>query len=190
MCRRLIRIVAFVLAVTFSSPSFAAVDYQVEAQQEVIALAKHFKPIGVLKQKDNGYLYVEVSNDFIGQLLPLIQAQGRLVPPRHYTSKKGIGAHISVMYENERIDREIWNIAEIGQEFTFEVKELRTVKLTRDGKMRKLWLLAVEAPALERLRERYGLSPRLKGHDFHITLATQVPGGKIQFAPELVPDAA
>jgi hypothetical protein len=36
--------------------------------------------------------------------------------------------------------------------------------------------LAVSCPELEALREKYGLSPRLKGHDFHITICTQVPG--------------
>ncbi len=191
MYQRFIRIVAFAVVLMLSSSSFSfASDYQVEPQQEVVSVAKQFKAIGVLKQKDNGYLYVEVSNDFIGQLLPLIQAQGQLVPPRHYTSKKGIGAHISVMYENERIAEEIWNIAEIGQSFSFTVKELRTVKLSRDGKMRKLWLMAVEAPALERLREKYGLTSRLKGHDFHITLATQIPGEKIPFTPPIVAEAA
>lgn len=182
MYKRFIRIVAIAVVLTLTSTPFSfASDYQIEPQQEVIAVAKQFKAIGVLKQKDNGYLYVEVSNDYIGQLLPLIQAQGRLVPPRHYASKKGIGAHISVMYENERIAQEIWNISEIGQTFSFTVKELRTVKLSRDGKMRKLWLIAVEAPALERLREKYGLTSRLKGHDFHITLATQIPGEIIPF---------
>lgn len=106
----------------------------------------------------------------------MIEAQGKIVPPRHYTSKKGIGAHISVMYENEQILNEIWEIKELGQEFTFTVMELRTVKLNKDNKVKKLWLLAVAAPDLERLRESYGLSSRLKDHDFHITIGTQVPG--------------
>ncbi len=42
--------------------------------------------------------------------------------------------------------------------------------------MKKLWLLAVAAPDLEKLRESYGLSSKLKNHDFHITIGTQVPG--------------
>ncbi|HEV8051285.1 MAG TPA: hypothetical protein VGP47_02240 [Parachlamydiaceae bacterium] len=165
-----------ILAATLVSPAFAAVDYQVEYQPQVIEKVVQYEQKGILKQKDNGYLYVEVSNDFIAEALPWIDAQGKLVPPRHYVSKKGIGAHISVMYENELIQNEIWEISELGQEFTFTVMELRTVKLTRDNKMKKLWLIAVAAPELEKLREDYGLSPRLKGHDFHITICTQVPG--------------
>lgn len=164
------------LAAVFATPLHAAVDYHVEDQPQVIEQVVLLEQKGILKQKDNGYLYVDVSNDFITQSLPLIEAQGKLVPPRHYTSKKGIGAHISVMYENEQIDNEIWEVKELGQEYTFTVIELRTVKLNKDKKMQKLWLIAVAAPELEKLRESYGLSSKLKGHDFHITIGTQVPG--------------
>jgi hypothetical protein len=162
---------------------FAEQDYQIEFQPQVIEKVIQFEQKGILKQKDNGYLYVEVSKDFIAQVLPLIEVPGRIVPPRHYTSKKGIGAHISVMYENERIMNEIWEIKELGQEFSFKIKELRTVKLTKDNQVKKLWLIAVEAPELERLRESYGLSSKLKGHDFHITIGTQVPGKPVFCQP-------
>lgn len=165
-----------ILASSLVSPVWAAVDYQVEHQPQVIEQVIQFEQKGILKQKDNGYLYVDVSNDYIAAALPLIEAPGKLVPPSHYTSKKGIGAHISVMYENELIDHEIWEIHELGQEYTFTILELRTVKLNKDGKMKKLWLLAVAAPELEALRTSYGLSPKLKGHDFHITIGTQIPG--------------
>ena len=164
------------LSLTFILPVFADKDYQVEYQPEVLEKVMQYEQTGILKQKDNGYLYVEVARDFIAEALPLIDAQGKLVPPRHYTSKKGIGAHISVMYENEQIANEIWEIKELGQEFTFTVMELRTVKISRENKLKKLWLLAVAAPELERLRESYGLSSLLKGHDFHITIGSQIPG--------------
>lgn len=165
-----------ILTTSLSLAAFAAEDYQIENQPQVIETVVQIEQKGILKQKDNGYLYLEVSKDFIAQALPLIDVPGKIVPPRHYTSKKGIGAHISVMYENEQISNEIWEIQELGQEFTFTVMELRTVKLNKDNKMKKLWLIAVAAPELERLRESYGLSSKLKNHDFHITIGTQVPG--------------
>lgn len=172
-------IAAAVMALVFVLPLHAEKDYQVEFQPKVIERAVKIEHTGVLKQKDNGYLYVEVSNDFIGKILPLIDAPGQLVPPRHYVSKRGIGAHISVMYENEQIQNEIWEIAELGQEYTFTVMELRTVKISRDGRLKKLWLLAVDAPELEELRMRYGLPSKIKGHDFHITIGSQIPGKSI-----------
>lgn len=187
----------YVILTTSVFSPLSAADYQVENQQQVIEKAIQFEHKGTLKQKDNGYLYVEVSKDFIAEILPLIEAQGKIVPPKHYTSKKGIGAHISVMYENEQIMNEIWEINELGQEFSFSVMELRTVKLNKNNKVQKLWLLAVSAPELEQLRESYGLPSLLKGHDFHITIGTQVPG-KAQPQPyefvveeeELVEEAA
>lgn len=164
-------------------------DYQIEFQPRALEQAVRIEQKGVLKQKDNGYLYIEVSNDFIGQILPLIDAPGKIVPLSYYTGKKGIGAHISVMYENEQIENEIWEIRELGCEFTFTVMELRTVKLIKDGRMKKLWLIAVDAPGLESLRQSYGLPPKIKGHDFHITLGTQVPG-QSKAAPEKEREAA
>jgi hypothetical protein len=163
------------LAFSFNSFLYAG-DFCVEDQPQVLEQVLQITPKGTLKQKDNGYLYVEVAGDFIAQALALIDAPGKLVPPRHYTSKKGIGAHISVMYENEQIENEIWEIAELGQEYTFNVIELRTVKINSNNKMKKLWLIAVSCPALEQLREKYGLKPLLKGHDFHITVCSQIPG--------------
>jgi hypothetical protein len=163
------------LSVSLQLPLYGVVDYVVENQPLVLEQVAQFEQKGVLKQKDNGYLYVDVSNDYITYSLPLLDVPGKLVPPSHYTSKNGIGAHISVIYENELIDNEIWEIEELGQEYSFTVMELRTVKMTRDNKIKKLWLIAVDAPELEQLREKYGLSSFLKGHNFHITIGTQVP---------------
>lgn len=175
--------IILIASASLFSPLLAKVDYQVEDQPLVIEKVIQYEQKGILKQKPNGYLYIEVSRDFIAETLPLIAAQSKIVPPQHYTSKKGIGAHISVMYENEQILNEIWQIYELGQEFTFTVMELRTVKLNKNNKVKKLWLIAVAAPELEKLRESYGLPPQLNNHDFHITLGTQVPG-KIVEAPE------
>jgi len=61
-----------------------------------------------------------------------------------------------------------------GSVVIYATTPLRTVKLTNNNKLRKLWLLAVQAPELERLRESYGLANKLKSHDFHITIGTQV----------------
>lgn len=179
-------LVTVLLTTTLFTSAYAAPvpDYQVVDQPWVVEKVLQCKQKGVLKQKDNGYLYLEVSKDFIAQALPLLDAQGKIVPPRHYTSKKGIGAHISVMYENEQIQNEIWEIQELGQEFTFSVIELRTVIVNSRGRLKKLWLIAVASPELEKLRESYGLPSLLKNHDFHITLGSQIPGKPQIKAPQ------
>ena len=121
--------------------------------------------------------------------MAVLEHRGKIVPPRHYQSKKGIGAHISVMYENEQILHEIWEIAELGQEYQFTVLELRTVKIRRNNKLKKLWLIAIAAPELEALRTKYGLSPKLKGHDFHITIGSQIPSAKCVKKPSMLEKA-
>ncbi|CDR35181.1 hypothetical protein [Criblamydia sequanensis] len=173
---RFLSALLFFLTISFTPLTSYAGDWVLEDQAHVMDEAREICAPGILKQKDNGYLYVQVDNRFVTQILPLIQVDGKIVPPVHVTSKKGIGAHISVMYENERIDNEIWTITELGSEFSFQVIELRTVKIVKEGKAKKLWLLAVSCPELSVLRESYGLKPLLKGHDFHITLGYQIPG--------------
>src|SRR4029079_7374443 len=86
---------------------------------------------------------------------------------------KAMGAHISVFYEDEMISNGIWLLEQAGEWFNFEVKEFRYLeRKTAKGKQ-KLWLIAVDAPGLQRLRMHYGLKPKLHGHDFHITIGTE-----------------
>ena len=166
--------------------AFAKVDYQVEPQPQVVEMALSLENCGELKQKDNGYLYVDVSDKFIAEILPLLECPGRIAPPSHYTSKKGIGAHVSVMYENERITNDLWEIAELGETYAFDVTELRSLKVAnRDGHMKKLWLIALDAPQLEQLRESYGLAPKLKGYQLP---AAKNPEGEVEIEILFVED--
>lgn len=171
------------------SSALLASDYRIEDQPQVIEKVIQYEQTGILKQKPNGYLYLEVSGNYVADALELIESPGKIVPPRHYSSKKGIGAHISVMYENEQILNEIWEIKELGQTYTFQILELRTVILNKDNQVKKLWLIAVSSPELEALRMSYGMPPLLKNHDFHITVGTQVPG-KAAVQEELEQEAA
>jgi hypothetical protein len=160
----------WIAAVLFISAVFAE-PYQVELQPQVLEKVASIEQRGILRQKGNGYVYVEVSNGFISETLPLITAP--LIPSFDYTRENGIGAHISVMNESELISNDIWEIHEVGEEFTFTVIELCTVECSYYNRIRKLWMLRVEAPELEHLRRKYGLSSKLHGHEFHITLGIQ-----------------
>lgn len=57
---------------------------------------------------------------------------------------------------------------EVGQYFHFELKQIVIVKPTKDTSYA---VLQVESPELEKLREKYGLRPKLFGHEYHISLA-------------------
>lgn len=160
----------------FAIPAFAIIDYSIEDQPQVFEKVDEIESKGVLKQKSNGYVYLEVSKDFIKKTIPLIESPGKIVAPKFYKFKKGMGAHISVISEVEQVQNDLWEIKELGQEFSFTVTELRSAKVLRNNKMKKVWFLSVASPELERLRESYGLTPRLNDRDFHITIGVQVPG--------------
>ena len=142
-------------------------DFVTVEHGEMLDLVQRVDAVGQLRLKSNGFVYVEVNNDFIEGVMDLLPTEGEFNPVS--TKPKRMGAHISVMYEDEMIGHEIWNLEEAGQWFTFEVKELRYV--SRGGS--RLWFLAVDAPALQRLRTHHGLKPKLKGHDFHITIGSE-----------------
>ncbi len=143
-------------------------DFFVVECDQVIKTAAKVDAIGQLKLKGNGYVYLDVNNQYVDEICEILPIQGDF--KKLSTDGKKIGAHISVFYEDEMIKHEIWDLKEAGDWFTFEVKELRYIcKKTANGE-KKTWLLVVDAPALERLRAHYGLKPKLLGHDFHMTL--------------------
>lgn len=161
----------FILSLPFSLE--ARIDYRAETQPPAVEKALTFSPQGTLKQKDNGFVYLDVDNAFIDQVVPLLDHEGRLQPLP--TSELSMGAHISVFYEIEQVSPE-----EIGQKFSFEVQEIRSLTLSNRDKCKCLWMIAVHSPELESLRQKYGKSPKLKGHDYHITLGKQLPCKRIK----------
>src|SRR5262245_48731273 len=102
-----------------AGPAFSVLDYIVEDQPEVIEKASELEHIGVLKQKSNGYVYLEVSKDFIKKIIPMIESPGKILAPKFRGAHKGVGAHISVISNLEQVENDIWEIKELGQEFSF-----------------------------------------------------------------------
>ena len=62
-------------------------------------------------------------------------------------------------------------LSETGQKFKFTLKDITTV---HPNKNTHYIILQVIAPELEALRQNYGLSSKLHGHEFHISLAKKV----------------
>lgn len=125
---------------------------------------KNLPQEGVLIQKTDGYVYLKVDDNYIHQLFPLLglEEEGYTEPP-YFRSKEAPGAHISLFNESERIRPE-----EIGKIFPFTLEKIVIVKPAKDTYYA---VLQVNAPALEALRKKYGLNPKLQGHEYHITLA-------------------
>lgn len=151
-------------AVSHFCYSYVALDTQ--AEQEVVVYAqKNLPNVGFLKIK-HGYVYLKVDNKYIKTLLPMLHNPALEEPP--YFRRPGApGAHISVVYTDERGKLPRF-IPEINKTFRFTVIGFKSVTT---GKGKSYYVLTVDSPELEEFRKKYDLSPLLKGHPFHITIA-------------------
>jgi hypothetical protein len=136
---------------------------QSETEERVLNAAQTLPHKGVL-QESMGFVYLHVDDRYIEGLFPLIQNRKYFKPP-YFRQPDGVGAHISVFYTNET--ERIGRINEIGQEYSFKITDLTYVP----PRYRDYIVIEVSSPELEQLRQKYGLSPLLKGHQFHITIA-------------------
>lgn len=141
-------------------------------QPQVLEQAKEYPLEGRLQQTKDGYTYVKVDDRYITDLIRLIDTTGRMRMPRSMTTKNGIGAHISVFYANELQKLKIHELPELGEKYSFKIKEIQTIDQQVLPRQR-LWIITVEAPELEQLRRSYGMKPLLKGHEFHITIGME-----------------
>lgn len=122
---------------------------------------------GTLKRTDDGFVYVNVPNDIINGFYYALEHDETIQPPYRDPKYSGIGAHISAFDSEEIKDRDI---TEVGRRIDYRTKGIFHVDPER-GKMARIWAVEVESPQLEEIRKRYGLSPLLRGHPFHVTFA-------------------
>lgn len=130
---------------------------------EVVDYARQNLPQeGQLIAKPDGFVYLKVDDAYIHSLFPMLGLydEGYKVPPVFRTSESP-GAHITVFYVADQVMPE-----EIGQTFHFELNQIAIVKT----KAAYFAVLQVHSPELEKLREKYGLSPKIYGHEYHISL--------------------
>lgn len=138
---------------------------ELTGQTPVVQWAQdHLPQKGILKEGRDGFVYLKVDDNYIYQLFPMLNEPGYVKPP-YFRRSNSPGAHISVFYVDER--KRTGKISEIGQSFAFQISQLSYVP----PKTREFIVLQVRSPELEQLRSKYGVSPLLKGHDFHITIA-------------------
>lgn len=124
---------------------------------------EHLPHEGVLTKNPDGYIYLKVDDDYIYALYPLldIKKEGFREPP-YFRRKNSPGAHISIFYANDHV-----NPTELGQKFHFIPQRVVRVKNSKAEYV----VLEVQAPEIEKLREKYGFPALLKGKEFHITIA-------------------
>lgn len=156
-------------------------EYQILDASSLIEYAKKKLPLtGTLKCHDlTSYCYLDIDDDFILKLFPFIQELNqneKIQMPNYFSSEKNnIGAHISIVYQDEpnadKIKNDIQN-QKIPDTISFNILEL--IKAPTINKI--LFALTISSPDIERLRTHYDLSSYLnyKGLflvPFHISIA-------------------
>lgn len=142
---------------------------KIEKLDDVSAYVKENLPLeGELKKKNSGYWYVKVQDTYISKIYPQIE---KLLPPgfravNYERRSSGIGAHISVVYENEKTPKELEK--NLGKIYKFIPKGF---KIVRGNRKKEFAVLVIDSPELEKLRGSAKLTPLLQGHEFHISIA-------------------
>jgi hypothetical protein len=126
---------------------------------------------GKLKQTKDGFTYADISNNVIHGLFTLINNDNKEKPP--YFGRDGIGAHISII-SDEEITEDI-KIEELGEEISFTLGSVYSTKPEGWDEMKRVWFVSVDSPEIKKLRKKYKLPETYKdkGHDFHITIAVE-----------------
>lgn len=128
---------------------------------------------GKLKRNAQGLFYLDIDNRFINMMLPFLKAKHLIKPPYFNLFREPDGAHIPVIPAREAAFQYIDEIKEVGQEFTFEIEGLYSMKPTMWPEVEEVWFFKVHSPELEKLRRRYFLPEHPNGHPFHIAIAVK-----------------
>ncbi len=137
----------------------------------ICAYARHvLTEKGILRQDHEGFLYLELPDNFITEIYPWIHDQECEAIPLDYVEPSP--AHIPVILPHEWAQKKGWGaIKELENQFHFEITALRSLKPKRWPGVEKVYLLEVKSHELENLRERYLLPSRIRGHHFHVAVA-------------------
>lgn len=119
---------------------------------------------GELKQQRDGFVYVDVPDSIIAPFMRMLPKE---VEHPDSASDKFSGAHITVMGKSELDGK---RLTEVGTTIRFQLMGLASVKPDGWEGVKEVFFLQVDSPDLEKLRQKYDLSKKHKGHDYHITV--------------------
>lgn len=125
---------------------------------------------GTLQQTEDGFVYLDINNKLMDGLFELIDNDNVVKPPYDQKQYNSVGCHVTVMYADEVKAKEI-EVAEVGQDVTFTLGELKSTKPEGWKGVDEVFFLQIDSPELEKIREKYGLSKKVDGHEYHITVA-------------------
>ena len=147
--------------------------YQAIPQMKLMQWTWNHKPefTAELKQDERGFVYLDLPDEDLIALHELYKEANVELPP--YFGKGRAGAHVSVMSVDEVSSHGGFRVQDVGKKFTFRIVNVDSVKHYGFKGMDKVHYLTLACPQLESLRARYGLDPKMDGHDFHLTFGIQ-----------------
>lgn len=120
--------------------------------------------------KDNDYFFLKIDDDFIHKLYPELTSYENIQKPDYFADPQKIGAHISIIYPEEKT---LLHSENLGGIHTFQIKDLCKTILD----LKEYYVLRVDSPSLDDLRIRHNLPLQPKYKDqifgFHITIAVR-----------------
>ncbi len=139
---------------------------------ELSKLIQGLPKMGKIKIIPGGFSYVDIDDNFIHQVYPLLDYPGAVKPDYFSEENNPIGAHISICYPEECIELDS---SEENKLISFSIVGLFAADLAD----KRYIALKVEAADLLKIRRKYGLTNKLQlaGYliDPHITVATSNP---------------
>jgi hypothetical protein len=164
-------------SVMISSALFAEAD-PIEIEDRIfkkipVSALRSLPHFGVLKINQNGFLYVDVDDNYIHQLIRFIEDEGFEKPP-YFGAPDLVGAHITVgLVENP-------DHVECGRVVSFRPIRCARVTPSSESEIKEAYVIDVEAPDLSEIQKLYGLSNQKI--PFHITVGVKK---KTPFSGEL-----
>lgn len=136
----------------------------------VLNTAKTLEGKGWIQQSDD-YCYLKVDDRFIHSIYPMLTEYGDIEIPDYFNPPDHVGAHISIIYPEERTRPSTENI---GQIHTFKVCKF----IKAQYGLNEYYALSITSPSLNGLRRTHHLStqPTFKGQKimFHITVGVRM----------------
>lgn len=157
----------------FGSFLFASEPVLLKEPKAMTYIEEKLPHEGILSQTEKGFLYVALSREYVFELLPLFSEKNICPPP--YFKEGFVGAHITVALESELRSLKV-KVPFLGQKISFLVLDISEVSLENSSlKADKAYLITIKSSQIEEIRKELGLPPKIKNHEFHITIGISCP---------------
>lgn len=134
--------------------------------------AKQLPQSGYLKMvaKDH-YSYLNIDDNYVHQLYPFLQDEDKEIQKPRYFGDGLVGAHISVIYPDEK---KVLKPEDINKEHAFEITNV----MTMDIDAKRYFVLGINSPSLVAVRGKYKLPELLSFRTYsvqmHITIGVSM----------------